>query len=392
MNPLYANLGTTIFETMSARARAAGAINLGQGFPDGRGPDDVVAAAAQALMTESNQYPPMAGLPVLRAAVAAHYALHQGLVLDPDGVIVTSGATEALATSILALVTPGDEVVLLQPLYDSYLPMVLQAGGVPRLVTLTGPDWQVSDAMLADVVSEKTALIILNSPHNPTGSVLNAGSLAVVADYCRRFDCIALCDEVWEHVVFDGAAHRSLMALPGMAGRCVKIGSAGKIFALTGWKVGWVCAAPELARVIARAHQFLTFTTAPNLQHAVAFGLELPMARFDAMRTELAASRDRLAAGLSAAGYACTPSAGTYFMSIDLAQSGLAPDDTAFCDAVLQDGVAAIPVSAFYATAPSRNYVRLCFAKQDSTLDTAIERLAQTRSRLTGTASGADPP
>jgi len=382
MNPHYANLGTTIFEAMSARARAAGAINLGQGFPDGRGPEDVLAAASRALIEESNQYPPMAGLPSLRAAVVAHYALHQRLEVDPEAVIVTSGATEALASSILALIRPGDEVVLLQPLYDSYLPMVLQAGGVPRLVTLVAPNWQVNEAMLAEVFSEKTALIILNSPHNPTGSMLNAESLAVVADYCQRFDCVALCDEVWEHVVFDGKAHKSLISLPGMVGRCVKIGSAGKIFALTGWKVGWVIAAPELARVIARAHQFLTFTTPPNLQHAVAFGLGLPKRRFDAMRAELAASRDRLAAGLESAGYVCAASAGTYFMSINLLESGLKIDDVGFCNATIEDGVAAIPGSAFYAQAAVRNQVRLCFAKADATLDAAVERLAKTRRRL----------
>jgi aspartate/methionine/tyrosine aminotransferase len=382
MNPFYASMPTTIFEAMSARARATGAINLGQGFPDGQGPRDVLQAASDALFNESNQYPPMSGLPGLRAAVAAHYAVHQGLDLTPDEIIVTSGATEALAASILALVQPGDEVVLLQPMYDSYLPMVRQAGGIARLVNLQAPDWQVSDAMLAKVFNAQTALILLNTPHNPTGSMLNAQSLAVIADYCRRFDCVALCDEVWEHVVFDGTAHLPLLSFPGMRERCVKIGSAGKIFSLTGWKVGWISACPALSQAIARAHQFLTFTTAPNLQHAVTYGLGKPADSFDAMRVDLQRSRDRLRAALETAGYAIAPSAGTYFISIDLAGSGLALGDIEFCDETLVDGVAAIPVSAFYAEAPSFNDVRLCFAKSDATLDAAAERLAKTRARL----------
>ena len=382
MNPFYASMPTTIFEAMSARARATGAINLGQGFPDAQGPRDVLQAASDALFNESNQYPPMSGLPGLRAAVTAHYDAHQGLDLTAEEIIVTSGATEALAASILALVRPGDEVVLLQPMYDSYLPMVRQAGGIARLVNLQAPDWQVSDAMLAEVFNAKTALILLNTPHNPTGSMLNAQSLGLIADYCRRFDCVALCDEVWEHVVFDGTAHLPLLALPGMRERCVKIGSAGKIFALTGWKVGWVCACPALSQAITRAHQFLTFTTAPNLQHAVTYGLGKPADSFTAMRADLQRSRDRLRVALEAAGYAVASSAGTYFMSIDLAASGLALGDVQFCDETLVDGVAAIPVSAFYAEAPSFNHVRLCFAKSDATLDAAAGRLATTRARL----------
>lgn len=382
MNPLYANLPTTIFETMSARARATGAINLGQGFPDGRGPDDVLAEAARALIEDSNQYPPMAGLPELRAVLVTHYAYHQGLAIDPDGVIVTSGATEALAASILALVAPGDEVVVFEPLYDSYLPMIAQAGGIARIVTLCAPDWQVTDDALAAAFTPRTRLVIVNTPHNPTASMLNAASLDRIAAWCCRFDCIALCDEVWEHVVFDGASHLPLIARPGMAARSVKIGSAGKIFALTGWKVGWVIAAPALARVIARAHQFLTFTTAPNLQRAAAFGLGKDNSYFSRMRADLARSRDRLCAALTAQGYRLDGSAGTYFVSIDLAASGLAIDDIGFCDAILDAGVAAIPVSAFYAAVPATGRVRLCFAKRDDVLDAAAERLGATRRRL----------
>ena len=378
MNPLYANLGTTIFEAMSARARATGAINLGQGFPDGRGPADVLAEAARALLSESNQYPPMAGLPVLRQAVADHYAAHQGLDLDPAEVIVTSGATEALAATILALVSPGDEVILFQPLYDAYLPLVERAGGVARLVRLEPPEWRITAEALARVASPRTRLVLLNSPLNPTATMATPEELALLADFCVAQDCIAICDEVWEHVVFDGRVHRSLMTLPGMRERTVKIGSAGKIFSLTGWKVGWLCAAPALSHGIAKAHQFLTFTTPPNLQAAAAFGLGKDMAYFTGMRAGFERSRDRLAAGLAGLGYAILPSAATYFLSIDLARSGIAMGDVAFCEWLVDHaGVAAIPVSAFYAQDGVTSIVRLCFAKHDETIDAALDRMTR---------------
>lgn len=378
MNPVYTALGTTIFEAMSARARATGAINLGQGFPDGRGPEDVLAEGARALIEESNQYPPMAGTPALRQAVAAHYAAHQGLDLAPEEVIVTSGATEALAAAIFALVSPGDEVVMFQPLYDAYLPLVRRAGGVARLVSLRPPDWRITADALAEVASARTRLVLLNTPLNPTGSMTTPAELALLADFCVAHDCIAICDEVWEHVVFDGATHRSLMAEPGMRARTVKIGSAGKIFSLTGWKVGWMCAAPEITGVLAKAHQFLTFTTPPNLQAAAAHGLGKDIAYFHGMRADYQRSRDRLGDGLCALGYAVLPSAATYFLNIDLAASGIALDDVAFCEWLIDHaGVAAIPVSAFYAEQPVTSVVRLCFAKQDATLDAALERMAR---------------
>lgn len=378
MNPVYARLGTTIFEAMSARARAAGAINLGQGFPDGRGPDDVLAEAARALLRASNQYPPMAGLPELRQAVADHYAAHQGLGLCAAEVIVTSGATEALAAALFALISPGDEVVMFQPLYDAYLPLVERAGGVARLVRLEPPAWRVTAPALAQVAGKNTRLIILNNPLNPSGTMMTPEELAIIADFCVSNDAVAICDEVWEHVVFDGRAHVPLMALPGMRDRTVKIGSAGKIFSLTGWKVGWMCAAPEISGVLARAHQFLTFTTPPNLQAAAAFGLGKDMAYFEGMRRGFARSRDRLAAGLTGLGYAVLPSAATYFLNIDLAASGIAMGDVAFCDWLVDEaGVAAIPVSAFYAEDAVTNVVRLCFAKADDTIDGALERMAR---------------
>jgi len=383
MNPVYARMGTTIFEAMSARARATGAINLGQGFPEAQGPADILDAAAKALVERSNQYPPMTGLPDLRQAVADHYAATQGLDLSPDEVIVTSGATEALAAALLALVSPGDEVILFQPLYDAYLPLVERAGGVPRLVRLSPPDWRITAGMLEAVWSPRTRLLLLNSPLNPAASIAGPAELAAIARFCVERDVTAICDEVWEELVFDGAAHRPLIAGPGMRDRTVKIGSAGKMFALTGWKVGWMCAAPGLARGLAKAHQFLTFTTPPNLQWGAAYGLSKGRAWFDAERAGFQRSRDRLAAGLRAAGYVTLPSAATYFLSIDLTASGIALDDVTFCDRIVDEaGVAAIPVSAFYAGDPVTNLVRLCFAKSDATIDAAIERLASFRSAL----------
>jgi len=383
MNPVYARMGTTIFERMSARARASGAINLGQGFPEAQGPADVIDAAARALAERSNQYPPMAGIPELRRAVADHYARSQGLDLLPEEVIVTSGATEALAAALLALVSPGDEVILFQPLYDAYLPLVERAGGVAKLVRLSPPDWRITPEMLEAAWSPRTRLLLLNDPLNPSASIAGPEALAAIARFCVERNVIAICDEVWEELVFDGAAHRPLIAEPGMRERTVKIGSAGKMFALTGWKVGWMCAHPDLARTLAKAHQFLTFTTPPNLQWAAACGLGKDAAWFDAERAKFQRSRDRLAAGLRAGGYAVLPSAATYFLSIDLAASGFGQDDVTFCDRIIDEaGVAAIPVSAFYAEDPVTHVVRLCFAKSDATLDAATERLAQYRSRL----------
>jgi N-succinyldiaminopimelate aminotransferase len=376
MNPIYTALGTTIFEKMSGLARELGAVNLGQGFPDGNGPPDVLEAAAHVLLHGSNQYPPMAGLPVLREAVAKHYATHQRLDLSPEEVIVTSGATEALAAAIFALVSPGDEVVMFPPIYDAYLPLVQRAGGVARFVRLEPPEWKITADALAAAGNRKTKLVILNNPLNPTGSVATREELALVADFCIAHDAIAISDEVWEHVIFDGAEHTSLISLPRMRERTVKIGSAGKIFSLTGWKVGWMCAAPPIAAVLAKAHQFLTFTTPPNLQTAAAYGLSKDISYFRTMRSDFAASRDYLAAGLSTLGYAVLPSKATYFLSVDLAASGITQSDTDFCETLVRgSGVAAIPVSAFYPQDPVTNIVRLCFAKDQVTLNSALERM-----------------
>ncbi|GAA0739059.1 aminotransferase [Sphingomonas sp. ABOLD] len=383
MNPIYCSMGTTIFEAMSARARANGAINLGQGFADGRGPEAVLEAAARAVLEKSNQYPPMAGLAELRQAVADHYARHQALNLAAEEVIVTSGATEALAAALFALIEPGDEVLCFQPLYDAYVPLIRRAGGVPRFVRLSPPEWRIERAALEAAATPKTRLILLNNPLNPAATMASAEDLAMLADFCVAHDLTAICDEVWEHVTFDGARHLPLIGFPGMRERTVKIGSAGKIFALTGFKVGWMCAAPPLARVVAKAHQFLTFTTPPNLQWAVAEGLTTQDDWVQDARHRFQAGRDRLAAGLRDAGFAVLPSAATYFLSVDLTASGLAMNDVTFSERLVDEAkVATIPVSAFYAEDPVTNVVRFCFVKEDAVLDEALARVKAWRAAL----------
>ena len=385
-NPIFSSLPMTVFEEMSGLARTLGAINLGQGFPDDPGPEAVRAKAADATLNGYNQYPPMAGLPELRAAVAGHYGRNQGLDLDPTTEItITSGATEALAAAFFALIEPGDEVICFQPLYDAYLPLIRRAGGVPKLVSLQPPRWRFDRAMLEAAFSDKTRFVVLNNPNNPAGTVLPDEDLALLAELCVKHDVIAICDEVWEQVVFGNAKHRPLIAFPGMRERCVKIGSAGKMFGLTGWKVGFLCAAPNLSYSLARAHQFLTFTTPPNLQAAVAWGLDNSDDWFRTMPRGLERSRARLADGLKREGFAVLPAQGTYFLNIDLAASGITEGDRDFClRAVKEAGVAAIPVSALYEEDVVRNIVRLCFSKRDETLDAGIERLAKARDLSAG--------
>ena len=371
---------TTIFEIMSGLARDLGAINLGQGFPDMAEPPALVEAAQRALAAHSNQYPPMRGLPELRAAIAAYYAREQGLTLSADNVVVTSGATEALAASLLALVRPGDEVILVQPLYDAYLPLVQWAGGTARLVSLEPPHWTLPLDKLAEAIGPNTRGIVLNTPNNPTGTMLTRAELEGVGALAEAHDLWVVCDEVWEGMVFDGTPHLSPLALPALAERTVKIGSAGKIFSMTGWKVGWAVAAPPLAATVAAKHQFLTFTTATPLQWAVTEALALPQPWHQAHRETYAAAKARLTEGLIRAGYAVLPCSGTWFVTIDLAASGLPADDARLAERLIREvGVASIPVSAFYAESPETGYLRLCFAKQDATLDEAIQRLARFR-------------
>ena len=383
MNPLYENMATSVFERMSLAAAKHGAVNLGQGFPDFGWPDDILQAAAKAVVEGSNQYAPSRGLPALRSAVAAHYGRHQGLALDADNVCVTSGATEALAASLLAAIEPGDEVIVFTPAYDAYAPLVRRAGGVVREVALQPPGWRIEVDAIRAAVSTKTRAILFNNPHNPTGRLFDAEELAAVASIAREHDLLVISDEVWEHILLDGQTFTSIHALPDMDRRTIKVGSAGKIFSLTGWKVGWLVAAPELASVAARAHQFLTFATAPNLQAAVAFGLEEGDAWIDPMRRRFARARDRMTEGLRRAGFEVLDSASTYFLCVDLAASGIAIDDEAFAaEAVERAGVAVVPLSPFADETKTRHMIRLCFAKRDETIQAGVAAMARAKEML----------
>ena len=380
MNPLYEQMHTTVFERMSLAATRHGAVNLGQGFPDFGWPEPLLEAASKAVRDGPNQYAPSRGLPALREAVAVHYARHFGQAIDPDMVCVTSGATEALAAAILALLSPGDEAIVITPAYDAYAPLVRQAGGTVREVRLDPPHWRLDRERLEAAVTRATRLIIFNNPHNPTGRLFDRAELDALTAVAIAHDLIVISDEVWEHVLLDGQGLVPLATLPGMAERTIKCGSAGKMFSLTGWKIGWLVAPPQLATLAARAHQFLTFTSATPLQTALVFGLNQGDSWLPPMRTAFARARDRLAAGLAEAGYAVLPSAATYFLCVDLAASGISLDDEAFAKVAVEEaGVAVIPLSPFAEQDPPRHLIRLCFAKQDATIDAGIAALSGAR-------------
>ena len=379
VNSLLANTGTTIFTVMSALAARHGAINLGQGFPDTDGPDDVIQAAADALRDGRNQYPPLTGVAELRQAVAAANRRFYGIEADADSeVVVTSGATEAITACLMALLDPGDEVVVIEPLYDTYLPTIRMLGAVPRIVRLSPPGWALPREELAAAFGPRTKAILLNTPMNPTGKVFTEAELACVARLVQAHDAYAVCDEVYEHLTFDGRRHVPLMSLPGMRERCLRVGSAGKTFSLTGWKVGYVTACAALAGVVAKAHQNLTFTTPPNLQRAVAVGLMKDDGYFAGLGAALAAKRDRLSAGLSGVGFEVLPAMGSYFVTADFGPLGFAGGDVAFCRHITEHaGVTAIPVSAFYEGEGPTRYARFAFCKREAVLDEAVARLAR---------------
>lgn len=377
-NQTFAASGTTIFESMSALAREHAAVNLGQGFPDDRGPAELRAAGAKYLIDGHNQYPPMMGTPALRQAVAEHDKRFYGLDVDwQTEVMVTSGATEALLDCFLGLLEAGDEVVLLEPAYDTYAPVIRRLGAIPRSVRLVPPSWSLPRDALAAAFSPRTKLLVLNSPMNPAGKVFTRDELGFLASLLDQHDAYAVCDEVYEHLVFGDTQHIPLMTLPGMRERVLRIGSAGKTFSLTGWKVGYITAPAAMLRPITKAHQFATFTTPPNLQHAVALGLGMPADYFAKLAGSLATSRDRLASGLVALGVPVLPCDGTYFLVLDVSQ-WLRPDETdfAFCRRLVTEaGVVLIPMSAFYETEAPRHLVRACFCKADATIDQALARL-----------------
>jgi N-succinyldiaminopimelate aminotransferase len=376
-NPVFTGLPTTIFEVMSRLAIEHGSINLGQGFPDVDGPEDVRRMAAEALISGPNQYPPMMGVPALRQAVAEANKRFYGLDIDwKTEVLVTSGATEALSDIFTALIEPGDEIVVIEPLYDCYLPLIRRAGGIPKLVRVTPPLWELDRDALAAAFSDRTKAILINNPMNPAAKVFTRDELAFVAELCVRHDAYAICDEVYEHILFDSQEHIPLMTLPGMRERAIRIGSAGKTFSLTGWKVGYVTATPRLLDPIAKAHQFTTFTTPAALQSAVAYGLGKGDDYYATLAGDLAAKRDRLASGLAKLGFSVAPCSGTYFVTVDFAPLGLAGTDVEICQRMtVEAGVTAVPVSAFYDGNAPKTFVRFCFSKRDEILDGALERL-----------------
>lgn len=379
LNPTFASLGTTIFSVMSGLAVQHGAINLGQGFPDTDGPAEVRERAAQALREGPNQYPPMPGLDVLRQALAAHAARFYDLAYDwRSEIVVTSGGTEALTACIMAIVRPGDEVVLFEPAYDCYRPIVEAVGGVVRPIRLQAPGWDLTPAMLAAAFNDRTKAVILNSPMNPAGKVFSDAELGLIAEHLERVDAVAICDEVYEHLTYDGLRHRPLATFPRMRARCVRVGSAGKIFSLTGWKVGWVEGDAALVATVAKAHQFLTFTTPGALQLGIAHGLAHCDAYYLGLAGELQANRDYLAGALGRLGLRPLPAQGTYFLTTDIADLGFNGSDVDFCRMMCERaGVAAIPLSAFYSADTGQKLIRFAFCKQRAVLEEAVARLSK---------------
>ncbi len=377
--------GTTIFSEMSALAVRTGSINLGQGFPDTDGPPQMLAAAAEALLHGgANQYPPLAGIPALRGAITAHEQRFWGLTRDPDReVVVTAGATEAIAAAILGLCEPGDEVVCFEPYYDSYAASITLAGAVRRPVTLRpGPDgrYAFDEGELRAAFGPRTRLVLLNSPHNPTGKVFTTAELGLIAALCREHDAFAVTDEVYEHLVFTDAAepHLPLASLPGMRERTLRISSAGKTFSCTGWKIGWATGPAALVSAVQRIKQFLTFVNAGPLQPAVAVALALPDDYFTTFRAQLQSRRDRLVTGLTEAGFAVLPSEGTYFVTADITPLGGA-DGIDFCRALPERcGVVAVPTQVFYDHREAgRHLIRFAFCKREEVIDEAARRLAK---------------
>jgi N-succinyldiaminopimelate aminotransferase len=375
-NTVFSGLPTTIFTVMSALAVEHGAINLGQGFPDEDGPLEIRESAAAALREGPNQYPPTRGVAALRQAIAAHAKRFYGFEFDPDrNVLVTSGGTEALTASILALSGEGGEVVLIEPAYDSYRPIALAAGARVKSLKLEPPAWRLEEGALAECVTPETRVVMLNTPLNPIGRAFDRDELAGVARVLARSNAIAICDEVYEHLIFDGRAHLPLMLFPGMAQRAVRVGSAGKMFSLTGWKVGWVTGAAPLIDVIAKAHQFITFTTPPALQRGVAYALENEIDFTLALTGSLQANRDLLADRLARLGFDVLPCEGTYFLTAGIRQLTNERDE-AFCKRLTKEaGVALIPLSAFFESGEPNHLVRFAFCKKRELLEEALVRL-----------------
>ena len=371
--------GTTIFAEMSALAVATGSINLGQGFPDTDAPREVLDAAIAAINSELNQYPPGPGMPVLRHAVAAHQQRFYGLEYDADTeVLITCGATEALAGALLGLLDTGDEVVVFDPLFDSYAPCIAMAGAVPKPVPLRPPAYTFDPDQLRAAVTPKTKLILLNTPQNPTGRVFTREEMQTIADLAIERDLLVLTDEVYEHLTFDGAQHIAMATLPGMRERTLSISSGGKTFNTTGWKVGWLCGPPPLVQAARTAKQFLTYVSSGPFQPAIAAGLGLPDQFFHDVAADLQAKRDHLLPGLRAAGFDVYDTSATYFVTADIRPLRADGDGMAFCRELPDRcGVVAIPNEVLYLDkAAGRHLVRFAFCKRLEVLDEAAQRLA----------------
>lgn len=368
----------TVFSEMSALAARTRAVNLGQGFPDVDGPPEVIARAVQALENGHNQYAPGSGVPALRQAIARHQQRHYGIQLDPDRqVAVTTGCTEGVAAALLGLVNPGDEVVVLEPYYDSYPAMLQMAGGVRRPVTLRAPDFRLDPDELRAAVTPRTRFVLLNSPHNPTGTVLSRAELQAVADIAVEHDLVVITDEVYEHLVYDDHVHVPLATLPGMFERTLTLSSAGKSYSFTGWKVGWASGPAELVGALLAAKQWLTFTSGSPLQPAVAYALDEAADFPVALAAELREKRDLLCSGLAEVGLDVRVPEGTYFATTDIGDLGW-PDGRAFCRALPERaGVVAIPAQAFYDSDAGRHQVRWAFCKEPAVIEEGVARLAK---------------
>ncbi len=377
LNPNLAEFGTTIFAEMSALAARTGAVNLGQGFPDTDGPTEVSEAAIDAIRSGHNQYPPGPGIQPLREAIARHRLRFRGQKFDADGeILVTAGATEAIAASLLSLCRAGDEVITFEPYYDSYAASIAMAGARRRVVTLTAPDYSFDPSELAAAFTSSTRLLLLNSPHNPTGKVFSRAELETISELCVEHDVLVVADEVYEHLVYD-VDHIPIATFPGMAERTVTISSAGKIFSFTGWKIGWACGPAELITAVKTSKQFLTYVNGGPFQYGVAVGLDLDDDFFSSYTASMRAKRDRLCGWLSEAGFEVIVPEGTYFVTVDIRSVG-GVDGIDFCMALPDRcGVVAVPTQVFYDNADAgRHLVRFAFCKRDEVLDEAGRRLA----------------
>lgn len=382
MSQRVAGFGTTIFSDINSLALQHHAVNMGQGAPDFDGPPEVLAAAVRAVNSALNQYAPGAGMKTAREAIGRHAERFYGQKLNADNeVLITTGATEGMFAAILGLADPGDEIIVFQPVYDTYVPNMVMAGVVPRYVTLRGDDWNFDTDELASAFNSRTRAIIVNTPHNPTGKVYSREELRIIAELCQKHDVVAITDEVYEHILYDDAMHTRLATLPGMQDRTLTISSLGKTFSVTGWKIGWATGAAPLVNAVNQAHQFITFAVASPLQAAAAAALDLPFSFYENLQATYQTRRDRMAEVLKKAGFKVLKSQGSYFIMVDW--RAVAPlsvqDDMQFARWLIEEiGVACIPASPFYRDEDkglAKNFARFAVCKKDETLDRAAQRL-----------------